>query len=79
VLELAERHYLVTMAGGQDRLKGRIVRIGHMGYVDFADILAGLYALEQSLKALGAELPGAPDYLEQAMLAFESARSDAQT
>lgn len=71
LLELAESEYRVTMAGGQDQLKGRLVRIGHMGYVDFADILAGLYALERGVTKLGGGPAARPDYLEQAMQAFE--------
>ncbi len=72
ILKLAEKNHGVVMAGGQDHLKGRIIRMGHMGYVDFSDILAGLYALSHSLKEAGASLPSC-DYLEQAMEAYASA------
>jgi aspartate aminotransferase-like enzyme len=44
-----------TIAGGQDALKGKIFRIGHMGYVDDIDILGVLGALEIVLKKLGYE------------------------
>lgn len=43
----------VTMAGGQDHLKGKIVRIGHLGYVDAFDILTGLATLEMALVKFG--------------------------
>jgi aspartate aminotransferase-like enzyme len=43
----------VTMAGGQDHLKGKIVRIGHMGYVDVFDIVTGFAALEMALNQMG--------------------------
>ncbi|MBQ7608182.1 MAG: alanine--glyoxylate aminotransferase family protein [Desulfovibrionaceae bacterium] len=72
VLKYAKEQYGVSMAGGQDKLKGRLVRIGHMGWVDWSDILAGLYALDQSLiHANGFSL--ARDYLERAMAAYNEA------
>ncbi|MFW5730008.1 MAG: pyridoxal-phosphate-dependent aminotransferase family protein [Desulfonatronovibrionaceae bacterium] len=64
------KDYNVVMAGGQEHLKGRIIRIGHMGYVDWSDLLAGLYALRSSLIRLGA-YSGARNYLEKAMQAYE--------
>lgn len=70
LLETAAREYSVLMAGGQNHLKGRIVRMGHMGYVDWSDLLAGLYALRQSTVKQGA-FSGSRDYLEQAMAAYE--------
>jgi len=51
---MAER-YGVTMAGGQGALKGRIFRIGHMGYVCEEDLLVGIGVLEQALRELGHE------------------------
>ena len=72
VLRIAQEEHGVCMAGGQDHLKGRIVRLGHMGWVDWSDVLAGLYALEQSLHRCGG-YSGARDYLEQAMAAYRLA------
>ena len=66
--------YNVFLAGGQDKLKGRIVRIGHMGDLDFADLLAGLYALGAVLSEMNAP-PQEASYLEQAMQAYERART----
>jgi len=43
----------VTMAGGQEALKGRIIRIGHMGYVCEEDILVAVGVLEQALTKAG--------------------------
>ena len=55
---LSER-FGITTIGGQDRLKGQIVRIGHMGYTDELDVVAGLAALEMVLGDLGFEVePG---------------------
>lgn len=72
VLRVAHKDYGVCMAGGQDRLKGRIVRMGHMGWVDWADALAGLYALDRGLMATGG-YSAARDYLETAMAAYRAA------
>jgi serine---pyruvate transaminase len=52
--------YGVTAAGGQGRLKGKIVRIAHCGYFGAFDIVIALTALEAALGDLGAEVePGA--------------------
>ena len=49
----------VTTVGGQARLKGKIIRIGHMGYTDEIDVVAGLAALEMVLNDLGRDVePG---------------------
>ena len=52
VKRLREAHGMVV-AGGQDRLKDVILRAGHMGAYDLADIQALLAALEECLHALG--------------------------
>lgn len=39
----------VTLAGGQGDLKGRIFRIGHLGYAGWADITVALKAVEIAL------------------------------
>jgi len=41
----------VTLAGGQDQWKVKIVRIAHLGgYVDSFDIIIAVSALEMALK-----------------------------
>ncbi len=45
--------YGVTIAGGQGHLKGKIFRIGHMGYVSEEDLLVCISAVERALKELG--------------------------
>lgn len=72
ILRFAEREYGVCMAGGQDHMKGRMIRIGHMGWVDWSDVLAGLYALAQGMHAVGG-YSGARDYLEVGMSAYGAA------
>lgn len=49
----------ITTVGGQDKLKGKIVRVGHMGYMDELDVISGLAALEMVLNELGYDVePG---------------------
>ena len=43
----------IQSAGGQEHLKGKIFRIGHMGYVDEMDTVLAIAALEQVLYKLG--------------------------
>ncbi|OFV88778.1 MAG: class V aminotransferase [Acidobacteria bacterium RBG_16_68_9] len=47
----------VTFAGGQDHLKGRIVRVAHLGYVGALDVIAGIAALEMALNHFGHRVP----------------------
>ncbi|MDL2266579.1 alanine--glyoxylate aminotransferase family protein [Desulfovibrio sp. OttesenSCG-928-G15] len=72
LLAHAAEHYGVVMAAGQDHLKNRMVRFGHMGWVDYGDITAGLYAFACSYTALGGHI-GCRDYLEQALAAYWTA------
>jgi aspartate aminotransferase-like enzyme len=71
VLLLRDRHG-VTLAPGQGELKGKIFRIGHIGYYDVFDITTALAALELALVELGAEIErGAA--VTSALEAFEHA------
>lgn len=47
----------VVIAGGQDRLDGQIVRVGHLGYVHLPEIDACMDALGRQLAALGYRAP----------------------
>jgi serine---pyruvate transaminase len=53
ILKRLETQHGIKMAGGQDTLKGKIFRFGHLGYIDHFDILAGIAALEIVLRDLG--------------------------
>jgi aspartate aminotransferase-like enzyme len=46
----------VSFAGGQDHLKGKIVRIAHIGYFDDFDIVTAVAALEMALSKFGARV-----------------------
>jgi aspartate aminotransferase-like enzyme len=43
----------VTIAGGQGHLKGKILRLAHIGYADSFDVVVGLAALEMALQHFG--------------------------
>ncbi len=45
--------YGVTIAGGQDELKGNIFRIAHLGYLGHFDLITAVSALEMTLRDLG--------------------------
>ncbi len=50
----------VTVQGGQDQMKGKLVRIGHMGYLGPFDMLVAVSALELGLERLAYHFePGA--------------------
>jgi len=45
--------YHIEVAGGQEHLRGKIIRISHMGYIQESDMLLTLIALRQALRDLG--------------------------
>ena len=55
LLHLRDRHG-VTLAPGQAHLKGKVFRIGHIGWFDVFDIASALAAVELSLTELGADI-----------------------
>jgi aspartate aminotransferase-like enzyme len=60
LLSKLEKQYGLKLAGGQDTLKGKIVRLAHMGYIDQFDVLAALSGLELVLLEMGHPVePGA--------------------
>ena len=65
----------MKLAGGQDTLKGKIIRLAHMGYIDPFDILAALSGLELVLLEMGHPVePGASLAAAQRVLAEELRR-----
>ena len=48
-----EKQYGLKLANGQDALKGKIIRLAHMGYIDQFDILAAIAGVELVLKEMG--------------------------
>jgi aspartate aminotransferase-like enzyme len=53
LLNKLEKQYGLRLAGGQDSLKGKIVRLAHMGYIDQFDVLAAVSGLELVLMEMG--------------------------
>ncbi len=45
--------YKISIAGGQEHLKGKIIRISHMGFISMFDLIVGVSAVEMSLKEFG--------------------------
>jgi aspartate aminotransferase-like enzyme len=60
LLTKLEKQYGMKLAGGQDTLKGKIIRLAHMGHADVFDVIGALSALELVLLEQGFQLePGA--------------------
>lgn len=53
---LIEDKYNITVMGGQEKLKGKIIRIGHMGAQNLNDYLLTISAIGNSLVEMGFEL-----------------------
>ncbi len=68
IVAKAFKEYGVILTAGQGELKERVIRLAHMGWVDWADLAAGLHALAWSL-------PERPQgaYLEAALEAYHNA------
>jgi aspartate aminotransferase-like enzyme len=65
VKRLRETHG-ITVAGGQDHMKGKMLRIGHMGAYDLSDVYVILGALEECVNALGGSGTGSAEAARQA-------------
>ncbi|NEO63531.1 MAG: alanine--glyoxylate aminotransferase family protein, partial [Moorea sp. SIO4G2] len=61
IRSVMKKRYNIALAGGQDNYKGKIFRIGHLGFVSEQDILGVIGALEATLQELGHQsmTPGA--------------------
>jgi len=61
VRSVMKKQFDISLAGGQNQLKGKIFRIGHLGFVSERDVLTVVSALEEVLRELGHETmtPGA--------------------
>jgi len=69
IKRLRETHG-ITVAGGQDHMKGKMLRVGHMGSYDLADMYVLLGALAECVASAGRPATGA---LEAARAAWEAA------
>jgi aspartate aminotransferase-like enzyme len=57
VLDYLRDHMNITLAEGQDQLKGKVIRIAHVGYMGAFDVITAVAALEMTLRKFGVELP----------------------
>ncbi len=57
ICALMKKRYNIELAGGQDHMKGKMFRMGHLGYVCDRDILCAVSALEAVLSELGHQAP----------------------
>ena len=55
VRAIMKKRFDIALAGGQDHLKGKIFRIGHLGFVCERDVTSAIAALEVTLRDLGYE------------------------
>jgi len=70
VVRQMQTRYGITIAGGQDHLKGKIVRIAHVGFFSEFDIITAISGLEMTLSDLGFGIrPGAGVAAAQATFA----------
>ena len=53
IRSIMRQKYDIALAGGQDHLKGKIFRIGHLGFISDRDILTTISCLEATLIELG--------------------------
>ena len=53
IRSVMKQQFDIALAGGQDHLKGKIFRVGHLGFVCDRDILTTIAALEATLTTLG--------------------------
>jgi aspartate aminotransferase-like enzyme len=53
IRSLMKQRFDILLAGGQEHLKGKIFRVGHLGFVSDRDILTAIGALESVLVELG--------------------------
>ena len=52
VVKEVEKNYNIVLGGGQQKLAGKIIRIGHMGWINQEDIEASIIALKETLDRL---------------------------
>lgn len=55
VRAIMNKQFDIALAGGQDHLKNKIFRIGHLGFVSERDILSAIACLEAALLEVGYE------------------------
>ena len=57
LVKFLREKYDTSIAGGQEKLKGKIIRISHLGWQDEFDVLTAISVVGVGLKALGHSVP----------------------
>ena len=52
IRQIVKEKFDILLAGGQDHLKGKIFRIGHLGFVNDRDVLTAVASIESTLLSL---------------------------
>jgi aspartate aminotransferase-like enzyme len=67
----------ITVAGGQDQAKGKIIRIAHLGYNERLDMVMVVSALEMLLKEMGYrfELGAGVKAVEEVLMKWDETRA----
>jgi aspartate aminotransferase-like enzyme len=55
--KLMREQFHIAVGGGLGKMKGKLLRLGHMGYTDAADVLKMFAALELGLSRIGHSVP----------------------
>lgn len=58
IRSVMKNRFDIALAGGQDHMKGKMFRMGHLGFVSDRDVLCAISALEATLGELGHKMPG---------------------
>jgi len=53
LVKILRDEYGITVAGGQDKLKGKIIRIAHLGFIGKFDIIIALSGVGMALRDMG--------------------------
>ena len=56
IVSAVRKRFGMTVANGQGSLRGKVFRIGHIGWFDVFDIISALAAVELVLAELGADI-----------------------
>jgi len=57
IVKIMREQYGISIAGGQGKVKGKIIRLAHMGYINEFDLIAALAGVEIVLNKLGFSVP----------------------
>ena len=49
IVKQVEKNYNIVLGGGQQKLAGKIIRVGHMGWINQEDIEKSILALKETL------------------------------